>query len=102
MVIKKIDVNKATWAADQFIDYFKNFTSLEDYLRHVKKSVIGYSSPLDDPKDYFLNEDIHPQDMDFDIRLVGERFHNAIPHEYFKNLLNSSWNFSFFSKLTKI
>ncbi len=89
MTIKHIDEDKAIWAADQFIDYFKNFTDLEEYLRAVKKSVIGYSSPLDDPKDYFLNEDIHPQDMDFDIRLVGERFNNGIPHEYFKNLLKS-------------
>jgi len=89
MTIKHIDEDKAIWAADQFIDYFKNFTDLEEYLRAVKKSVIGYSYPLDDPKDYFLNEDIHPQDMNFDIRLVGERFNNGIPHEYFKNLLRS-------------
>ena len=89
MTIKHIDEDKAIWAANQFIDYFKNFTDLEEYLRAVKKSVIGYSNPLDDPKDYFLNQDIHPQDMDFDIRLVGERFHNGIPHEYFKNLLRS-------------
>ena len=89
MTIKHIDEDKAIWAADQFIDYFKNFTDLEEYLRAVKKSVIGYSNPLDDPKDYFLNEDIHPQDMNFDIRLVGERFNNGIPHEYFKNLLRS-------------
>ena len=47
--------------ADQFIDYFKNFTNLEEYLRHVKKSVIVKSNPLDDPKEYFLNQDIHPQ-----------------------------------------
>ena len=89
MTIKQIDEDKAIWAADQFIDYFKNFTDLEEYLRAVKKSVIGYSNQLDDPKDYFFNQDIHPQEMDFDIRLVGERFHNGIPHEYFKDLLRS-------------
>ena len=54
MTIKHIDEDKAIWAANQFIDYFKNFTDLEEYLRAVKKSVIGYSNPLDDPKDYFL------------------------------------------------
>ena len=90
MTIKQIDEDKAIWAADQFINYFKNFTNLEEYLRAVKKSVISTSNNLlDDPKDYFFNEDIHPEDMDFDIRLVGDRFQNGIPHEYFKGLLKS-------------
>ena len=90
MTIKQIDEDKAIWAADQFINYFKNFTNLEEYLRAVKKSVISTSNNLlDDPKDYFFNEDIHPNDMDFDIRLVGDRFQNGIPHEYFKGLLKS-------------
>mgnify|MGYP001992655022 FL=1 len=90
MTIKHIDEDKAIWAADQFINYFKNFTNLEEYLRAVKKSVISTSNNLlDDPKDYFLNQDIHPQDMDFDVRLVGDRFQNGVPHEYFKNLLKS-------------
>ena len=44
MTIKQIDEDKAVWAADQFIDYFKNFTNLEEYLRHVKKSVIVKSN----------------------------------------------------------
>ena len=81
MTIKQIDEDKAVWAADQFIDYFKNFTNLEEYLRHVKKSVIVKSNPLDDPKEYFLNQDIHPNDMEFDIRLVGDRFQNGIPQD---------------------
>ena len=50
MTIKQIDDDKASWAADQFIDYFQNFTNLEEYLRHVKKSVVTKSSILDDPK----------------------------------------------------
>ena len=89
MTIKQIDEDKAAWAADQFIDYFKNFTNLEEYLRHVKKSVIVKSNLLDDPKDYFLNQDIHPNDMEFDIRLVGDRFQNGIPQDYYRNLLKS-------------
>ena len=72
MTIKQIDDDKASWAADQFIDYFQNFTNLEEYLRHVKKSVVTKSSILDDPKDDFFNQDIHPNDMEFDIRLVGD------------------------------
>ena len=47
MTIKQIDDDKASWAADQFIDYFQNFTNLEEYLRHVKKSVVTKSSILD-------------------------------------------------------
>ena len=39
MILSESD---AVWAADEFISYFENFTSIEDYLRHVKKSVIGY------------------------------------------------------------
>ena len=89
MTIKQIDEDKAAWAADQFIDYFKNFTNLEEYLRHVKKSVIVKSNLLDDPKDYFLNQAIHPNDMEFDIRLVGDRFQNGIPQDYYRNLLKS-------------
>ena len=89
MTIKQIDDDKASWAADQFIDYFQNFTNLEEYLRHVKKSVVTKSSILDDPKDDFFNQDIHPNDMEFDIRLVGDRFQNGIPQDYYRNLLSS-------------
>ena len=39
-VVDKIPVDFANWAADEFINYFKNYTCLEDYLRFVKKQVI--------------------------------------------------------------
>ena len=84
MIISEKD---ATWAANEFIDYFKNFTNLEEYLRHVKKAVIKQSSSLGDPKEDFFNMDIHPEDMEFDIRLVGNRFHQSIPQEYYKQML---------------
>ena len=48
MIISESD---AKWAADEFIHYFKNFTSIEDYLRHVKKEVVcktNQLSPLQD------------------------------------------------------
>ena len=89
MTIKQIDEDKAAWAADQFIDYFQNFTNLEEYLRHVKKSVVTKSSILDDPKDDFFNQDIHPNDMDFDIRFVGNRFQNGLPQDYYKTMLGA-------------
>ena len=86
MIISEAD---ATWAADKFIDYFKNFTNLEEYLRSVKKAVITSSSQLHDPKEDFFNIDIHPEEMDFDIRLVGNRFPNGIQQDYYKSLLRS-------------
>ena len=89
MTIKQIDDDKASWAADQFIDYFQNFTNLEEYLRHVKKSVVTKSSILDDPKDDFFNQDIHPNDMEFDIRFVGDRFQNSLPQDYYKTMLGA-------------
>ena len=39
-VIDKVPVDFANWAADEFINYFKNYSCLEDYLRFVKKQVI--------------------------------------------------------------
>ena len=81
MTINQVPSDVATWAADEFINYFENFTNLEEYLRAVKKSVITQSSCLFDIKDEFFNDDIHPEDMDFDIRLVGDRFPNSVPQE---------------------
>ena len=37
MIVSEQD---AVWAADEFIKYYVNFTSIEDYLRYVKKEVI--------------------------------------------------------------
>ena len=84
MIISNED---AIIAADKFINYFKNFSNLEDYLRHVKKSVINYSNEIGDPTDNFFNMDIHPEEMDFDIRLVGDRFHHSVKQEYYKKML---------------
>ena len=36
MTISVVDERKAEWAADKFIDYFQNFSSIEDYLRYAK------------------------------------------------------------------
>ena len=38
MIISEAD---AIWAADKFIDYFKNFKTIEDYLRNAKNEAIG-------------------------------------------------------------
>ena len=97
-VVDKIPVDFANWAADEFINYFKNYSCLEDYLRFVKKQVIeDFESDSGESRadlsqflnegsigDDFFNYDIHPEEMDFDIRFVGNRFHNGIDQKYYK------------------
>ena len=84
MIISQAD---ALWAADEFIDYFRNFTSIEDYLRYVKKQLVAQTSQLFPLEDEFFNEDIPPNEMEFDVKFVGNRFDYSIPQEHYNNLL---------------
>jgi len=84
MIISEAD---ATWAADEFINYFGNFTSIEDYLRFVKRELVPKTNPLMSDEDEFFNEDISPEDMEFEVRFVGDRFPNSLPQDHYKNLL---------------
>jgi len=84
MIISEAD---ATWAADEFINYFGNFTSIEDYLRFVKKELVPRANPLMSMEDEFFNEDISPDEMEFEIRFIGDRFDNSLPQDHYKNLL---------------
>ena len=84
MIISESD---AQWATDEFIHYFKNFTSIEDYLRHVKKEVVCKTNQLSPLQDEFFNDDIHPNEMEFDIKFIGNRFNQSLPQEHYKNLL---------------
>ena len=86
-VIDSIPNQDALWAADEFINYFENFTSIEDYLRYVKKEVVVQSNQITPLQDYFLNEDIHPEEMEFDVKFIGQRFQKSLPQEHYKNLL---------------
>lgn len=79
----------AVWAADEFIKYFSQMGNIEDYLRFVKKEVIKSTSSLASLHDEFFNEDIHPQEMEFDIRFVGARFQHSMPQEHYGNLLRA-------------
>ena len=85
----KVSEDDAVWAANEFIDYFKNFSSIEDYLRYVKKEVISQTSQLTPLQDEFFNEDIHPNEMEFDIKFVGARFQQSVPQEHYGNLLRA-------------
>tara|TARA_Y100000361_G_scaffold61471_1_gene53943 strand:+ start:545 stop:1672 length:1128 start_codon:yes stop_codon:yes gene_type:complete len=86
-VIDHVPSEVADWAADEFIDYFKHFTTIEDYLRHVKREVLQKPTTLMSMKDEFLNEDIHPDEMDFEVKFVGDRFDNALSQDYYRSRL---------------
>ena len=64
------------------------FSSIEDYLRYAKKK--QYLSEARDLfkvylyKDNFFNEDIHPEDMDFDINLLVIDFKMVYLSNYYK------------------
>ena len=86
MIISETD---ARWAADEFIKYFSQMGNIEDYLRFVKKEVIKTTNTLAPLHDEFFNEDIHPQEMEFDIKFVGDRFQQAMPQEHYNTLLKA-------------
>ena len=91
-VIDKVTPEKAEWAADQFIDYFKNFSSIEDYLRYAKGEAVSNEARIQgiSDKDAFFNEDVHPEDMDFEIRPVGDRFQNGVPQQLYLKYLTAT------------
>ena len=89
MTISVISKDNTLWAADEFIQYFSNMGNIEDYLRYVKKETVKSFSALTSFEDEFLNEDIHPNDMNFDIRFIGDRFQNSLPQDYYKTKLGA-------------
>ena len=89
MTINLISKDNTLWAADEFIQYFSRMGNIEDYLRYVKKETVKSYSALTSFEDEFLNEDIHPNDMDFNIRFIGDRFQNSLPQDYYKTMLGA-------------
>jgi len=77
------------WATDEFIQYFSRMQNIEDYLRYVKKEVIKTTSTLFPLHGEFFNEDIHPNDMEFDIKFVGDRFQHSVPQDHYNTLLRA-------------
>ena len=92
MTISVVDESKAEWAADKFIDYFQNFSSIEDYLRYAKGQAVSSMAVIAgiSDKDAFLNEDIHPQDMDFEVKFVGDRFQDSISQDIYIKYLTAT------------
>ena len=89
MTINLISKDNTLWAADEFIRYFSRMGNIEDYLRYVKKETVKSFSALTSFEDEFLNEDIHPNDMEFDIRFIGDRFQNSLTQDYYKTMLGA-------------
>jgi hypothetical protein len=88
MIIRETD---ALWAADKFINYFERFNTIEDYIRVTKEAAVNErGKSIVSLKDEFFNEDIHPEDMDFEVRFVGERFQQSVPQAYYHELLTAT------------
>ena len=88
MIISESD---ALWAADQFIDYFGRFKTIEDYIRVTKEAAVNErGKSIVSLKDEFFNEDIHPEEMDFEVKFVGERFQQSVPQAYYHELLTAT------------
>ena len=72
MIISETD---ALWSADKFISYFERFKTIEDYIRVTKEAAVNErGKSIVSLKDEFFNEDIHPEEMEFEIKSVGDRF----------------------------
>ena len=86
-----ISETEALWSADQFINYFKRFETIEDYIRVTKEAAVNErGKSIVSLKDEFFNEDIHPEEMDFEVRFVGERFQQSVPQAYYHELLTAT------------
>ena len=91
-VISECSPENALWAAEEFINYFKNFSSIEDYLRFAKGeavSSVGVLGGISD-KDKFFNEDIDPEDMEFEIKNVGDRFNDEVSQDFYIKYLTAT------------
>ena len=88
MIISETD---ALWSADKFISYFERFKTIEDYIRVTKEAAVNErGKSIVSLKDEFFNEDIHPEEMDFEVRFVGERFQQSVPQAYYHELLTAT------------
>ena len=84
-----LDLDDATYAADQFIDYFSNMGRIDEYLRNVKLDRMSqmptYLPGFGPEEDMFDAFDMHPEDMDFKVYNAGEK--GSFTNEYFNERL---------------
>ena len=60
------------------------------FVLQKKAAVAERTKSIVSLKDEFFNEDIHPEDMDFEVKFVGERFQNGLPQDYYHELLTAT------------
>ena len=88
MILSEVDT---LWAADEFINYFNRFKTIEDYIRFTKEAAVKErGQSIVSLKDEFFNEDVHPEDMDFEVKFVGDRFQQSVPQAYYHELLTAT------------
>ena len=70
--VPQLTSDQASWAADQFIQYYGRFNRIDDYFRMIKADRIAARTPslFGPEEDIFSNFDIHPQDMKFSVHVV--------------------------------
>jgi len=85
----QLNIDDATYAADQFIDYFSNMGRIDEYLRNVKLDRMSqmptYLPGFGPEEDMFDAFDMHPEDMDFKVYTAGEK--GSFTNEYFNERL---------------
>ena len=76
MTINQVPPDVAIDLANEFINYFGRFETIEDYISITKEDQfngkINWLFYLIIQKDEFFNGDIHPEEMEFDIKFVGD------------------------------
>lgn len=87
-----ISEKDAEWAADEFIDYFSQMDTIEDYLRKVKKESLKKTVTISSVHEQFFNEDIHPEEMDFKIVKVGKGGLDQKVYDDFLSVVSSHKN----------
>ena len=78
-----LDKKDAIYAANRFTEYFKSFEHIIHYFKEVKKERIEkMPQPMFGMSwgdDFFQNWDMHPEDMDFELRdATSETFHHYL------------------------
>lgn len=70
---QRLTFDDAVWAAEQFISYYENFDSIEDYLKSTRRETLVNDVrglPGMEPKSQFWNSDIHPSEFQFELEYV--------------------------------
>ena len=70
-----ISASQAEWAANEFINYYEQFNTIEDYYRLIKgERILSYTASLWGPEDDIFHKfDMSPEDMEFSIEVIEDK-----------------------------